>query len=899
MDGMTRSGWPGKVLPKGYRYHGTPAENLDSIRESGLQPQGWRHNDEGDYQPTVFFSEYNDPSGAMMHAEEGGVLLRVKNDAPLKWDDALGDPVSREPVPPSALELFGDDKQWHPLLEVVSEATIAEFNPRQPRDRRGRWTATRALGTLPTDREGMDALLRQMGHDPASMRDTSFAELADTFPALSETSLDRMAPDLPMLGAFGERMKAQRQEAIDTLKELGRKYPETAKQVRAVAVGPETSPGALAQTNGISEIRYTDSVFASPTGFAAHQSRQKAVEQLMAGAGSSTPQYGAPLTVRYVTAHEFGHVMAFRALERDLPKDWSVTASLVRPNSTYGWTSPHENLAELFATYHVGGTLTTEQRGFVEAFIRDVEGGGGTWEARHDDPPAPRVRLVYARQAVVRRRLAEAEVRRFPVRRARPDRARHAGSPLAVSRRQRDQVRAGEGQAPRLSLVEHYGPGPHRSGSPQRVHGRGSFGVRVEYDGVDPSKMNQRIIKTAAATIADLNERTGMNVALRVVSFDKEHPDTFFRQMKPSKRADPKNGDRYEDVLNLNADMMDNPTDSFIADSYRKSILSGEVFGKASAPVTSLTVHEYGHLAARHVGASGDRMPSSVSTQGMSPYGRSAPQEGHAEGFVAWYFGLEGSGSWASAMPIPPYPEMSEALVEHLPGQHDQRRHGRRGAGRAATPADLGIDINGPVGQALWRWTWSWGPISSAAVGTNTDPRDLADVATIDAALAGARNHGAIPVSRGLQPFPSWNGRAEQTAIDPDTGEVWTMRGALVGSGIFADVRGQTREEFFDNIGPSLLGRTMTHPGFMATSPGREPPGLFNDAVHTVVLRMNVPRGVGAINLSSLSHHADEGEVLVERGKSLRVTAATREKRMDSWTRQSYDRWVLDVEVVR
>lgn len=131
IDGRTAAGWPGKVLPAGYLYHGTPARNLDRIREQGLRGQGYRVGDEGPFEEVVFFADANDPRPAIDHSwtdddvPGARALLRIKDSDSLPKGHMLGT-VIKGNVAPDRLELWGADGAWHPLVAKVTEARLVE-----------------------------------------------------------------------------------------------------------------------------------------------------------------------------------------------------------------------------------------------------------------------------------------------------------------------------------------------------------------------------------------------------------------------------------------------------------------------------------------------------------------------------------------------------------------------------------------------------------------------------------------------------------------------------------------------------------------------------------------------------------------------------------------------------
>jgi hypothetical protein len=135
VEGHTSTGWPGRVFPAGYYYHGTLASRLEAIRQHGIraQPYGWEGQTP---RPVVFFSEANKPMGAEGHAYDpergyaGGALLRIPTDAPgVRFSSDLMDIVAEGDVPPSLLELWGADGQWHPLAPApdLSKYSTAEL----------------------------------------------------------------------------------------------------------------------------------------------------------------------------------------------------------------------------------------------------------------------------------------------------------------------------------------------------------------------------------------------------------------------------------------------------------------------------------------------------------------------------------------------------------------------------------------------------------------------------------------------------------------------------------------------------------------------------------------------------------------------------------------------------
>ena len=149
IDGITSTGWPGKVFPPGYYYHGTSSRKLDEIRREGLkaQPYGW---DQGPKRPVVFFGEANKPLGPLGHAYDpeqgyaGGALLRIPVDTPgVRFSQDFMDVVAEGDVPPHLLEVWGSDGAWHPLVP----GTAQKFDPGEARDEAGRWTAGGAAVT--------------------------------------------------------------------------------------------------------------------------------------------------------------------------------------------------------------------------------------------------------------------------------------------------------------------------------------------------------------------------------------------------------------------------------------------------------------------------------------------------------------------------------------------------------------------------------------------------------------------------------------------------------------------------------------------------------------------------------------------------------------------------------
>lgn len=212
------------------------------------------------------------------------------------------------------------------------------------------------------------------------------------------------------------------------------------------------------------------------------------------------------------------------------------------------------------------------------------------------------------------------------------------------------------------------------------------------------------------------------------------------------------------------------------------------------------------------------------------------------------------------------------------------------------------------LAAGLDRWAQDSGPIQARLLGHEVESH--ASTATIDgwienidSVMAGARRHEEVTVSRGIQPTGHYDNLFVNGGINPDTGLYEEFNGGFIGNGMFANVTGDgllrptNEKEFFDSIG-SLVGTELpVDPRFLSTSIGEMPPSEFADSVHSVVLRMKVPDGVGAVRVDT-GLHASEGEVLVDRGQRIRITGATRTKAKDAWSGKEYDRWVLDAEVI-
>jgi ADP-ribose pyrophosphatase len=130
-------------------------------------------------------------------------------------------------------------------------------------------------------------------------------------------------------------------------------------------------------------------------------------------------------------------------------------------------------------------------------------------------------------------------------------------------------------------------------------------------------------------------------------------------------------------------------------------------------------------------------------------------------------------------------------------------------------------------------------------------------------------------------------------------------------------VPGQMADDVFAP-NDSLIGHEWTDPGFISTSPDAGIASAFgaHDIRNTsVVMRLHVPAGTGAIQLQSLPNPEkhwlrknDEGEILLERNLTFRVTGDTMEQfgttrkwhdDTATYSEEPYYRRVLDVEVTR
>jgi len=125
----------------GYVYHATNLERAHDIANSGKldvhKPSYGTDQDvwpDGTTEKRSYFSK--NAAGVWHFAPEEGkpVILRTAHDPAIHKTESTGDIYSTKKVPAEKLEVFGNDKQWHPISEFATpKAATKKELPPQPR----------------------------------------------------------------------------------------------------------------------------------------------------------------------------------------------------------------------------------------------------------------------------------------------------------------------------------------------------------------------------------------------------------------------------------------------------------------------------------------------------------------------------------------------------------------------------------------------------------------------------------------------------------------------------------------------------------------------------------------------------------------------------------------------
>lgn len=112
----------------GYVYHATNTERAMDIAETGLKTHkpheftdqtAWP---DGSTEKRAYFSERADNVWQFAPEEGASAVLRVKQDAGSFAKESTGDIFTTKSIPPSKIEVWGTDGQWHPLSESSLES---------------------------------------------------------------------------------------------------------------------------------------------------------------------------------------------------------------------------------------------------------------------------------------------------------------------------------------------------------------------------------------------------------------------------------------------------------------------------------------------------------------------------------------------------------------------------------------------------------------------------------------------------------------------------------------------------------------------------------------------------------------------------------------------------------
>jgi hypothetical protein len=120
---------------EGYLYHATNHDRASDIAESGgldthkpsygTDQETWP---DGTTEKRSYFTKQADQAWQFSPEEGKPALLRMKQDPAIHSRESTGDFYSKKKIPANKIEVFGDDKQWHPISEL-SEAKPAPKSP--------------------------------------------------------------------------------------------------------------------------------------------------------------------------------------------------------------------------------------------------------------------------------------------------------------------------------------------------------------------------------------------------------------------------------------------------------------------------------------------------------------------------------------------------------------------------------------------------------------------------------------------------------------------------------------------------------------------------------------------------------------------------------------------------
>ena len=125
----------GKLPPSmagepGYRYHVTNTERAFDIARSGRVKthKPWKYTDQGAWpdrttEPRSYWSEK--PLGDFAPEEGVPTAIRVRADAAPFVRESTGDWFLRKPLRTAAVEVLGEDGQWHPISELLDKPAPA------------------------------------------------------------------------------------------------------------------------------------------------------------------------------------------------------------------------------------------------------------------------------------------------------------------------------------------------------------------------------------------------------------------------------------------------------------------------------------------------------------------------------------------------------------------------------------------------------------------------------------------------------------------------------------------------------------------------------------------------------------------------------------------------------
>ena len=207
----------------------------------------------------------------------------------------------------------------------------------------------------------------------------------------------------------------------------------------------------------------------------------------------------------------------------------------------------------------------------------------------------------------------------------------------------------------------------------------------------------------------------------------------------------------------------------------------------------------------------------------------------------------------------------------HLPGKHDQKTHGRGPRLAPGVTGQAALDAV-PHGTQSADLTSD----ERGSLHAYTQPQHFL---TINGSLRGEILHGAAPAGPVSDRHIANLDHVMQKSRTTENIEVW--RGLQGGAD---KVFGANR------LAGNMKGLEWHEKGFMSTTVRKTAAQEFTQSSGAVLMRVTAPKGTGA---AKLAYHVrdGEGEVVLERGLKLRVTA-------DHGIDPGWGHCVLDVEVV-